>query len=689
MDEFKSCDLFGCDTETFGALDWHPLYFRTGKIRTIQIALPSKRVLIADLGGWEDNREARLFLYKEFLNILADKLACRKTRVVMANGKFDLTFFLYHFGFKGRQIRDVMLISQVLYGGVATLPAGGNSERALFGHSLKKICERLNIEIDKGEQTSNWGWALSNRQLNYAGKDALVLLPIFQKLQALVKADGVVFSAMAECSAIPAFVEMEVHGFPVDVALLKDYIKLHKDHLVEVLKPFTESFPGVSWTSGDEVAAALLQKYPNIRLPSGKKSEKPSTASEVLAPLNLPEANALLIARTVQTTLTYLESLLDVSFPGPKRIMAARGIFRSIAPEATGRSACSTSVSRTSGKIGAQLQNPKAGSAHPGHLPHPRDVFRAPEGYQLILYDAAASHARIATKMAKARILTQAYTEGLDNHSMLAADIAGVAVRYFYKLVSDNKLVHPQLQTLVNAMGRKPWSMAEIIEYKKSSPVATALRDIAKVLFYGSLNGAGVGRLTSELHGKGFAWVVPDVVQEMRQFFYDLHPEIPTFIKKNFAEANSRNSEFRDFYDLNGNNIFDTYGTYGYVTALTGRRKYLVKEEKDAFGKRVCQVDYGKATAAVWLMTEADAMKHWLGQGIYLFDENPIWDAHVVNMAHDEGAFIAKTQYALTASEQIYRRMEESFSRWLYPIPFDDGDVDYSKAVGQSWSELH
>jgi ribonuclease D len=53
------------------------------------------------------------------------------------------------------------------------------------GHGLKAVCAReLGVELDKGEQTSNWARRpLSERQRAYAAVDAEVLLAVYAELK--------------------------------------------------------------------------------------------------------------------------------------------------------------------------------------------------------------------------------------------------------------------------------------------------------------------------------------------------------------------------------------------------------------------------------------------------------------------------------------------------------------------------
>jgi deoxyadenosine/deoxycytidine kinase len=690
LEEFRKTSLFACDVETFGTKSWHPLFFRYGMPRLIQVGLPSKKVLIADLGGFSDEVQLNVEGYEEFLEILGQKLADYSVVVLGHNFKFDIVFLMAYFGFKVRQVRDSMIISQCVWGGVGVVPSGGTSERQMLGHSLAKVCERLGIPIDKSKQTSNWAWELSNLQLNYAAADVIVLFEVYEKFKKIIAetkdnitGQSMDFAVRTECDAVPVFAEMEYRGVPVDLELLDDYIEQHYARLKEVIKPFTEVFgEDVNWNSDQQLLAALNEQYPKLKLKA--------TSSEVLGPLDIDTTNAVLKARTIQTTVTYLENIKACAFQHkPDQLDSVRTFLKQIAPEATGRSSCTGTLSKDSGNQGAQLQNPKASSADEGHLPHPRDIFRCPETHRIIGIDAAASHARICAVLANVEILISAYSNGFDNHSMLASDICKIALGEYNRLVSLGKTPHSQLASLQEITKGSPWTFEQIVEKKKEkNPDAISLRNTAKTLLYSNINAAGVLRIEEGLKGKGIAWVTQDTAKAMRDSFYERHPELVAFIKSNFERANARHVDFSDFTDLNGKNIEEVYGPYGYVTCMLGRRKYLAKTPS-RFDETKLQVHYAKSCSSVWLMTESLLIKRWLADSLRLLDNNPQWSGYLCTMSHDEGLFCTLAEHSIEAATKIYKIMEKIFNDAYKIIPFDEGNFKPENCIGRSWSEIH
>ena len=696
LEEFSKCAIFALDIETQGVEDWHPLYAFKGSIRLIQVGLPNGLVLIADLGGFEDDRQQRELLYKDFFSVLFERCFNRKVIILGINLKFDGVFLQVHYGIKLRQCRDLMIVSQVIWGGICTMPVGSTGERSMFGHGMKHIIKRLGLgDIDKTQQTSNFAWKISNDQLNYAATDVRVLFPAYERFKELIASQknpktglGPGFAVLAECSAVSAFIDFETYGFPVDVELIKDYVSQYAKRLAEVLIPFEESFPDINWASGPQVLVALNTKYPELKLKS--------SSIDVLSGLtHLPEINALLSARSIKVVLTYLETLLPVAFSTREgHPVSVRGHFRQIAPEATGRSSCTASISRKSGKTGVQLQNP-ASKSPDKKLPHPRDVFRCPDTHRIILIDSAASHSRFCCVMANVKRLIEVYNDDLDNHSQLSVYVAKAGYEEYLRLKNSGLKVPDSLQKLIAAMPNgKPWTLDEFMTDKHSENPDTkkmvkSLRDACKMIYYSSLNVAGVKRIWEQLHAIGLTWATEEITKAIRESFYELYPELPIFIRENFKLVNSRRETFGDFEDIHGNNITEKYGFYSYTEGITGRRKYLRLEEKESFGKKVLQANYTKACASRWLLSEASVWKHFLGQVVYLIDDHPEWGAYSSSFAHDEGAWLCLKEYALEACIEIYKLMEQCFNRWLKIIPFDSGKPIYEDLIGRSWSELH
>src|SRR5262249_48562800 len=160
-------------------------------------------------------------------------------------------------GWKMRCTRDMMLMSQVIWAGVASKPARWTQEglvmQPLLRHNMASICERLGIEVDKTEQRSDWAGHLANRQYNYPAPDVVVPRQAWGKRAAMAKRDGLMKTLQAECDAQPAFCECEYNGLPVDMEVARADLAKWESVRAEFLKPFTEVFPRVNASAPAQV----------------------------------------------------------------------------------------------------------------------------------------------------------------------------------------------------------------------------------------------------------------------------------------------------------------------------------------------------------------------------------------------------------------------------------------------------
>ena len=425
LEQFKKTKCFAFDLETYGVNEIDPLFFRNNRIRLIQVGLGTDLCMVADLGGWLDKESFadKVAKYDSFLRVLQEKLEDPEVIVLGVNLKFDFTTIRQHFGFVGVQARDLMIISQVLLAGVGVekAKAGENrSERCKISHGLKAIAERCGVTLDKSQQTSNWGWRLSNKQLNYAAKDVTVLFELFEVLKPQVLNQGLTYTAFVECNAVSVFSEAEFMGVPVNLEKAKKALDLYEEKIQECVDEFEKYFPGLNWQSNPQVLEAFqegLEGFSELFV-DGKK---PSVGKEILNQLEHPAAKALARARKLNTAKNNVKAFVDNSFDG--RI---RGFYQQNVPGGTGRSSCSAklSLNRKKYMFGAQLQNPPSGGDE--SLPSVRSLVEAPEGYAFGIFDGAQMHMRVAAQLSEDKTLLRIYNEDFDGHCLMAAKIAAL-----------------------------------------------------------------------------------------------------------------------------------------------------------------------------------------------------------------------------------------------------------------------
>src|SRR5574341_599976 len=153
--DLRSAPVIGFDTETTG-LDPH-----TAKLRLIQLAAPQASYVI----------DCFRFTSEQLKPVL-DLLASPHPVKIAHNAKFDAKFLLRHCGARLNGVFDTYLASLLV-------SAGDENDR----HGLEPVANRhLDLQLDKAPQLSDWSRELSEYQIEYAARDAQVLLPLRERL---------------------------------------------------------------------------------------------------------------------------------------------------------------------------------------------------------------------------------------------------------------------------------------------------------------------------------------------------------------------------------------------------------------------------------------------------------------------------------------------------------------------------
>src|SRR5687767_2066401 len=169
--------VIGLDTET---TELDPF---TSRLRLIQLATHD-RVFIFVFDHLSNGDAAR----NEALAPLRRILEAPRPIKIAHNAKFDAKFIKHNLGVDLGGLFDTLLASQLV-------GAGDIEER----HGLETVASRyLNESIDKSERLSNWNFELSEAQLEYAARDAAILLPLREKLIERLKAESLIKCAQLE-----------------------------------------------------------------------------------------------------------------------------------------------------------------------------------------------------------------------------------------------------------------------------------------------------------------------------------------------------------------------------------------------------------------------------------------------------------------------------------------------------------
>lgn len=196
----------GWDSETSG-FDPH-----TEKLRTFQFATNPDKPYVVDVHKLNDPN-----LYAPFLDMLADP----ERSVIAQNGAFDLKFLRKFVGGKAFPVTrfyDTMVVSKLLsFDRYYVLRQDRPHWEETNKHGLGDIASReLGIVLDKALQKSDFSGPLSEEQIQYAARDAGVLLQIYESQVKKVREESLERVARLECDAVPCIADLEYNGFYLD-----------------------------------------------------------------------------------------------------------------------------------------------------------------------------------------------------------------------------------------------------------------------------------------------------------------------------------------------------------------------------------------------------------------------------------------------------------------------------------------
>ena len=375
----EKAEFVGVDAETTS------LSPRDGRIRLLQLATPDE-TFVVDV--FETDGLAPLKAVLESGPV--------KT---LHNAKFDYSFLDTEHDISLSPVFDTMLAAQLL--------AGGDQSPSF---SLEAVAERYaDIELDKSTRMEDWSGRLSAAQIEYAARDAAVLLPLRERLAEELEEERLGLVSEIEFRAVAAIAEMELAGIKLDVERWKKLEKTVRKRRDEAALRLDAQFPE------PEGMLPLEGLGPRLNLNSPKQItdafrslgiELADTKVWTLLKVDHPAARALLDYRELQKKLgTYLETYPSFIHPKTGRIHA--NFLQCRVP--TGRLACT--------------------SPNIQQIPHEdefRSCFVAEEGNVLVIADYSQIELRILAEVSGDPEFVRAFREGEDLHRLTAATMFGI-----------------------------------------------------------------------------------------------------------------------------------------------------------------------------------------------------------------------------------------------------------------------
>jgi DNA polymerase I len=268
-------------------------------------------------------------------------------------------------------------------------------------HSLKGVAQReLAVELDKELQSADWGGELSPALLEYAAKDAQILLTLADVLLAKVVDAKLERVFEIERRALPAMVWMKNAGIPFDAEGWKVHlgpVRGRVQRLAEKLSELAPERPGGgtwNWRSPKQIERAFALAGINLR----------NTKKETVSRCDHPLADLLLEYKKASKLLSSFGSKL-LGFVGEDGRIHPD--WRQIGTQ-TGRMSCSR----------PNLQQLP---------PEVRRHVRAPEGRALVWADYSQAELRVLAAASGDPTLLEAFRASTDPYKATASNVFGVS----------------------------------------------------------------------------------------------------------------------------------------------------------------------------------------------------------------------------------------------------------------------
>ena len=402
--------VLGIDTETTG-LD--PL---KDKIILLQIADGEHPVAVINMRIIGVERLKNLF---ESQNVK-----------VFQNAKFDLKFLLVNgFNISG-PIFDTMLAAQIV-----------RDTRGPFSVSLKNLAAfYLDTNLPKDEQKSDWGTKLTKEQIEYAARDAAILLPLRERLIKEIRKGNLIQVCKLEFDCLWAVVNMELSGIKVDMEkwakLQEKYKQEQKELSLKLQKELgnggvqmnifgEELMGGINLDSQTQIKKALQAKGIELESTSYADLLEYKDSSEVVEWL----INYRHVSKAIQGFLS----------PIPEWINSASGRIHS-----------------NYRQIGSQSGRFSCGDPNIQQIPRGKDFrecFVPEKGNKFVIADYSQIELRVAAEIAQDETMLQAYKKGQDLHALTASLMANKNILEVTK--SERQAAKAVNFGLIYAMGAK------------------------------------------------------------------------------------------------------------------------------------------------------------------------------------------------------------------------------------------
>lgn len=576
---------------------------KMGGMRLLQLGAPGKPPVVLDCFSLDDNDWIEV---EEFFSV--------ERTWVAHNAVFDLGWLQEHEIYPAGKVLCTMLASRILTNGMPNVK-----------HGLQHLVKRyLHEDISKEEQKSDWSGDLTESQLQYAAKDVLVLLDLYEQIQQRMATASLYPAWYLECNALPAMAQLWRTGLPFNK---QDLIKLIEDLDIEhheVGEKFIEDFD-FALPDGHKLCRGLDGKLLYQTKPAAKGKKVGPDTFNLNSPAQLLRKFTALLGEAPIDAKNGKPSASRMAlqeYVGDHKVVAdylrwkkvekkrqmAETLLKNLANDGFIRASYM--------QMGADTGRMSCMSPNLQQIPRDqrfRACVQAPDGYKFVVADYGQMELRLAAAEAKDSLMTQVFQQGKDLHTITATQIYGVA----------------------------------------EDEVTKEQRQVSKSANFGLLYGSGAKGLRNYAAATGIQMDL-DEAAEVREKFHAAYKGISAWQRANAraADAAKDNPSIR--------------------IRISGLRRFLPGENNKLTTR--CNTPIQGAGAAVLKLT--------LGKLWPLLHADGEDVVRLAGVVHDEIVLLVAEEHADAWALQLQSVMEEAEAKWLGEIP----PLAEAK-VGDSWDQ--
>jgi DNA polymerase I-like protein with 3'-5' exonuclease and polymerase domains len=388
-----------------------------GGLRLLQLATYGKAPVVIDCFQLDDNDWIDL---EEFFSV--------ERRWIAHNAVFDLGWLQEYEIYPAGTVLCTMLASRVLTNGMPNLK-----------HGLQHVVRRyLKLDISKEQQRSDWSGDLTRDQMEYAANDVVVLTALEREIAERMAIGGLYPAWYLECNALQAMAQLWRTGLPFNKKALEQLIEdldiEHKEVGDKFIEDFDAALPKNFKLHRGIDGRLKFQTKPG---PKGKKPDPQvfnlNSPAQLLAKFSALLGQAPVDPKTNKPSAS--RAALQ-EYVGDHRIIADYLRWKKVEKrrqmaETLLKNVANDGYIRASYlQMGADTGRMSCMSPNLQQIPRDqrfRACVQAPAGWKFVVADFAQMELRLAAAEAQDELMTRAFQEGKDLHTITAMQIYGVS----------------------------------------------------------------------------------------------------------------------------------------------------------------------------------------------------------------------------------------------------------------------